>query len=173
MPPALVKRPPLVVVFLAMLMIALGATAGALMSQAKEPTVRYARARIAANVPAHGLTGSREYDDEVISRAVFTTEAGLSFLHTHAEGMGPVILLAATLVATLVPARRVRGVLYGLLAAGALFPLGFLVYAVAVPEMGREAGVELAERFVLTPLGTAALLALVGLAAFLRRPPAA
>jgi hypothetical protein len=168
-----VKRPPLVVVFLAMLMIALGATAGALMSQAKEGTARYARARIAANVPAHGLTGSREYDDEVISRAVFTTEAGLSFLHTHAEGMGPVILLAATLVATLVPARRVRGVLYGLLAAGTLFPLGFLVYAVAVPEMGREAGVELAERFVLTPLGTAALLALVGLAAFLRRPPAA
>jgi hypothetical protein len=38
-----------------------------------------------------------------------------------------------------------------------------------VPELGRDAGVALAERFVLIPLGSAALLALLGLAAFLRR----
>jgi hypothetical protein len=106
----------------------------------------------------------------VVGRTVFTMEAGLSFLHTHAEGIGPVVLLAGTLVATTVPRRRLRGGLYALLVAGALFPLGFLVYAVAVPEIGRDDGVWLAERFVLTPLGTAALLALLGLAAFLRRP---
>ena len=167
------RRPPLVLVFVAILMIALGQTAGAVMSQASQGTARYARARILANAPAHGLAGSREYDDEVISRAVFSTEAGLSFLHLHAEGLGPVILLAATLVATAVSRRRARGALYTLLVAGALFPLGFLVYAVAVPEIGREAGIALAERFALTPLGTAALVGLVGLAAFLRRPPAA
>jgi hypothetical protein len=168
-----VKRPPLVVIFVAVLMIALGQTAGAVMSQGREPTARYARARIAANAPTHGLTGAREYDDEVVGRAVFATEAGLSFLHTHAEGLGPVVLLAATLVATAVPRRRVRGGLYALLVAGALFPLGFLAYALAVPELGRDDGIALAERLVLTPLGTAALLGLVGLAAFLRRPPAA
>ena len=173
MPPALVKRPPLPLVFAAVLMIALGQTAGAVMSQAKEPTVRYARARIAANAPTHGLTGSREYDDEIVGRAVFTTEAGLSFLHTHAEGMGPVVLLAGTLVATAVPRRRVRGALYLLLVAGVLFPLGFLVYALAVPEIGRDDGIALAERLLLIPLGTAALLGLVALAAFLRRPPSA
>jgi hypothetical protein len=165
-----VRRPPLVLVFLAVLMVALGQTAGAVMSQAGPETARYARARIAANAPAHGLAGSREYDDEVIARAVFTTEAGLSFLHTHAEGLGPVILVAATLVATAVPRRRARGALYALLGAAALFPLGFLVYALAVPEMGRDAGIALAERFVLIPLGSAALLALLGLAVFLRRP---
>jgi hypothetical protein len=168
-----VKRPPLVLVFVAILMIALGQTAGAVMSQASQGTARLARARILANAPAHGLAGSREYDDEVISRAVFSTEAGLSFLHLHAEGLAPVILLAATLVATAVPRRRARGALYALLVAGALFPLGFLVYAVAVPEIGRDAGIAMAERFVLAPLGTAALLGLIGLAAFLRRSPAA
>lgn len=167
------RRPPLVVVFVALLMIALGQTAGAFMSQAREPTARYARARIVANAPAHGLTGSREYDDEVVGRAVFATEAGLSFLHTHADGIGPVVLLAATLVATVVPRRGVRGGLYTLFVGGALFPLGFLAYAVAVPEMGREAGIALADRLVLMPLGTAALLGLVGLAAFLRRSSAA
>ena len=167
------RVPPLVLVLVAILMIALGQTAGAVMSQASPQTARYARARIAANAPLHGLAGSREYDDEVISRAVFSTEAGLSFLHLHAEGLGPVMLLAGTLVATAVRRRRVRGVLYALLTAGALFPLGFLAYAVLVPEIGRDAGIAFAERFVLTPLGTAALLGLVGLAAFLRRPPAA
>ena len=159
-------------VFVAVLMIALGQTAGAVMSQASQGTARFARARVMANAPAHGLAGSREYDDEVVGRAVFSTEAGLSFLHLHAEGLGPVVLLAATLVATAVPRRRVRGVLYTLLLAGALFPLGFLVYAIAIPEIGRDAGIALAERFVLAPLGTAALLGLVGLAAFMRRPPA-
>ena len=34
-----------------------------------------------------------------------------------------------------------------------LFPLGYLVYAFAVLERGRDGGVELAERWVLTPLG--------------------
>lgn len=166
------RRPPLVVVFVAVLIVALGQTAGAVMSQAGPLVKSYARARIAANPAAHGFAGSREYDDEVIATTVFTTEAGLSFLHTHAEGMGPVILLAATLVSTAVPRRRVRGGLYALLIAGAFFPLGFLVYALAVPEIGRDAGVALAERFVLMPLGTAVLVALVALAACLRRPPA-
>jgi hypothetical protein len=168
-----VRRPPLVVVFVAVLTIALGATAGALMSQARPGTERYARARVAANAAAHGLAGAREYDDEVIARAVFTSEAGLSFLHVHAEGLGPVVLLASTLVATTVRHRRVRAVLYTLLVLGGLFPLGYLVYALAVLEAGRDAGIALAERYVLMPLGSAALLGLIGLALAMRRPPAA
>ena len=167
------RRPPLAVVFVAVLTIALGATAGALRSQGRQETERYARARVAANAAAHGLAGSREYDDEITARAVFTGEAGLSFLHLHAEGLGPVILLAGTLVATTVPRRRTRGVLYALLFLGGFFPLGYLVYALAVLEAGRESGIALAERYVLMPLGSAALLGLVGLALSMRRPPEA
>jgi hypothetical protein len=37
-----------------------------------------------------GLTGAAEYDDEVRARTVFAAEAGLSFFHTHAEGLGVV-----------------------------------------------------------------------------------
>jgi hypothetical protein len=162
-----VRRPPIVLVLVAVVMLALGETAGALLSPLRPAVERYARARVAANAAAHGLTGSAEYDDEVRSRAVFTTEAGLSFFHTHAEGLAPVILLAGTIVASVVAGRRVRGVLHGLLTAGALFPLGWVVYALAALETGRDAGVALAERYVLTPLGTAAILALLGLVAIL------
>ena len=49
------------------------------------------------------------------------------------------------------------------LGAGGLFPLGYLVYGAAVLELGRDAGIELAERWILTPLGVSAIAGLAGL----------
>jgi len=168
-----VRRPPLSVVFVATLVLALGETAGALMSQFGAQTERWARARVAANAPAHGLTGAAEYDTEVTDRAVFTAEAGLSFLHVHAQGLPVIVLLAATIIATLVSSRRARTVLYALLGVGVLFPLGYLVYGLAVLERGRDAGLALAERWVLMPLGSAVIVALFALVVALARAPRA
>lgn len=158
------RRPPLIVVFVAVLVIALGETAGAAMSRLRPQIETYARARIAANPQAHGLAGSAEYDALVVARTVYVTEAGLSFFHTHAQGLGPVVLFVGTVVASTVRWRRARGALYLLLGVGGLFPVGYLVYSLAALELGRDAGVELAERYVLTPLGVAAIVALLGLA---------
>ena len=88
-----VRRPPLVVVLVALVVIALGETAGAAMSRLRPQIERYAAARVAANPGAHGFSGSAEYDDEVRDRAIFTAEAGLSFFHLHAEGLGLVLFL--------------------------------------------------------------------------------
>jgi hypothetical protein len=164
-----VRRPPLVVVLVAMVVIALGETAGAAMSQLKPAIERYAAARIAANAAAHGFSGSAEYDDEVRERAIFAAEAGVSFFHTHAEGVGLVLFFASTLVASTVPWRRARVALYVPLTLGGLFPLGYFVYGAAVLELGRDAGIELAERWVLTPLGLAAIAGLLGLLVAARR----
>ena len=163
------RRPPLPLILVAIAMLALGETAGALLSPLRPAVERYARARVAANATAHGLTGAAEYDDEVRNRAVFAAEAGLSFFHTHAGGLAPLTLLAGTIVATVVPGVATRRILQTLLTAGAMFPLGYLVYALAALERGRENGVALAERYVLTPLGSAAILALVALAWILGR----
>ena len=161
------RRPPLVVVFVGLFVIALGETAGALMSQLRPQIVRYAQARVAANPQAHGLARSAEYDTEITDRAVYAAEAGLSFFHTHAQGLGPLVIFAGTVAASVVPWRRARGALYALFVLGALFPLGYLAYSVAVLEWGREAGVEIAERYVLTPLGSAAIVGLIALAALM------
>jgi hypothetical protein len=158
-----VRRPPLAVVLVAIVMIALGETAGGVMSRLKPEIQRYAIARVAANPAAHGLSGSAEYDEEVRDQAIFSAEAGLAFFHLHAEGVGLVLFFASTLVAATVPWRRARVLLYPLLTLGGLFPLGYLVYGAAVLEMGRDAGIGLAERWVLTPFGTAAIVGLVGL----------
>ena len=167
------SRPPLLVVFVAVLVIALGELGGAALSQLRPATARWAAARIAANAPAHGLSGSAEYDDAVRERAVFTVEAGLSFFHVHAEGLGLVLFFASTLVATVVRSGVARRLLYTLLTAGALFPLGYLAYALAVVELGRDSGVAFAETWMLTPLGTAAIAGLIGLAIALARRPEA
>ena len=161
------RRPPLVVVFAALVVIALGETAGVLMSQLRPQIVRYAQARVAANPRAHGLAGSAEYDSEITARAVYSVEAGLSFFHTHTQGLGPLVIFASTVAASVVPRRRARGALYALFGLGALFPLGYLAYSLAVLEWGRDAGVEFAERYVLTPLGSAAIAGLVALAALM------
>ena len=72
------------------------------------PTERWAAARVAANAVAHGVSGSAEYDDEVRARAVYSAEAGLSFFHTHAEGLGLILFFTSTVVASAVPWRRAR-----------------------------------------------------------------
>ena len=148
-------------VVIALLMIALGETSGAVMSQLRGPFAEYARARIAANPGTHGLSGSAEYDDEIRARTVFAAEAGLSFFHTHAEGLGVVVLSVTTVTATVIPWAGLRRALHVLVGLGGLFPLGYLVYAIAVLERGRDEGIALAERWVLTPLGSAMIVALV------------
>ena len=65
---------------------------------------------------------------------------------------------------SVVAGRRVRAALYIVLTAGSLFPLGFLVYGAGVLELGREAGIELADRWVLMPLASAAIAGLTALA---------
>jgi hypothetical protein len=148
----------------AVLVLALGETGGAAMSQLRPSIDRYAVARVGANAQAHGLSGSAEYDDEVRARAVYSAEAGLSFFHTHAEGLGLILFFTSTLVASMVAGRGVRAALYALLTAGSLFPLGYLAYGAAVLELGRDAGIEAAERWVLMPLGSAAIVGLTALA---------
>ncbi len=52
--------------------------------------------------------------------------------------MGLILFCMSTLVASVVPSCGRRGLLYLLLTVGALFPLGYLVYGIAVLEAGRE-----------------------------------
>jgi hypothetical protein len=158
-----VSRPPLLVVLVAVVLIALGETGGAALSQLRPSVERYAAARIGANRDAHGLTGSPEYDDEIRARATYAAEAGLSFFHTHAEGMGLVLFFTSTVVASVVQHHRRRRLLYLLLPAGSLVPLGYLAYGLAALEVGRDGGISLAERWVLSPLGTLAIAGLIGL----------
>jgi hypothetical protein len=70
-------------VLVGLVVIALGETAGAVISScARDRRWRKARRRESR---APRPRGSAEYDAEVTARAVYAAEAGLSFFHTHAR----------------------------------------------------------------------------------------
>lgn len=154
------RQPPVVLILLSVLLLALGTTAGAAMSMLAPEIRAYATERIFAAREVHYLSGSRDYDADVVADIVFTVEAGLSFLHTHAEGIGLVLLFASTVVASVVRWRPFRMLLYWLLALAFLFPIGYAVYSALVLFLGRERGVALAERLVLIPFGTSSIVGL-------------
>jgi hypothetical protein len=156
-------------------MITLAETAGALMGRFRGEINAWFVEAVGRRPMVHGLTGSRDYDAELIPSIVYQAEAGLSFFHTHGEGMGVIVLAGGTIVASLVTRRALRGVLHALLAAAALFPMGFLASAAFTVAMGKDPGAEFAERWILIPAGSAAaavfaLLALGLAAQAMRRP---
>jgi hypothetical protein len=159
-----VRRPPALLVFLPILLLALGAAGGALMSLLQPQIRQYTSEQIFAARELHALSGSRDYDADVVGEIVFTIEAGLSFFHTHGEGMGLVLLFAATLVESLARPRALRVGLQWLLGFSALFPLGYLAYSAFILGYGRDRGIALAERLLLIPFGALAILALAALA---------
>jgi hypothetical protein len=154
------RQPPAVLILLSVLLLALGTTAGAAMSMLAFEIRAYATERIFAAREVHDLSGSRDYDADVVADIVFTVEAGLSFLHTHAEGMGLVLLFASTVVASVVRWRRFRALLYWLLGLAFLFPVGYAVYSALVLFRGRDRGIALAEQLVLIPFGTSSIVGL-------------
>src|SRR2546430_6854695 len=83
------RRPPLAVVLVAVVVIALGETGGAAMSRLKPQIERYVAAPVAASPQTHGLSGSAEYDDEGRRPAVLAVQAGPSLLPPPAPGGGP------------------------------------------------------------------------------------
>src|SRR2546429_9176050 len=117
------RHPRLAFVRVAVAVIALGETGGAAMSRLKPQIERYVAARVAANPQTHGLSGSAEYDDEVRDRAVFAVEAGLSFFHTHAEGVGLIVFFASSLVASGGPRRPPPPPVFGAPPPGRAFSL--------------------------------------------------
>jgi len=149
------RCPPLPLLFLCVTILALAETAGGFMGFYRKAISAWLAESVNGRPEVHGLTGNRDYDAELIPEIVFQSEAGLSFFHTHGEGMALVVLAGGTLVSSLVISRVLRCVLYLLLAAGTVFPLGFLAYAGLIVTMGKDPAIEWAERWVLIPSGSA------------------
>ncbi len=155
------------VLFLSMVVLALAETAGAFMGRYRKELNDWLSEAVNRRPAVHGLTGNRDYDAELIPQIVFQSEAGLSFFHTHGEGMGVVVVAGGTIVSSLIGSRAWRGALHVLLGAAAAFPLGFLASAGLTITLGKDLAAEWAERWLLIPLGSAAIAAFVLMVALL------
>jgi hypothetical protein len=156
------------VLLAAVALIAVAEVGGASMARFKLDLARWARGTMLARAQTHGLVGVRDVDEQIIDEALFKFDAGLRLFHMHAEGMGTIIILAATVAATLVARPVLRRAIIALITVGgAGYPLGYLVWSALIPFYGIEAGKRTAEWLVWIPFGGASIVAMWALTAAL------
>jgi hypothetical protein len=154
------RLPPLPVLLVAVLLIAVAEVGGACMVRFKLELARWARAVMLDRPEVHGLVGVRDVDEQVLDEALAKLDAGLRLFHLHAEGMGTVIIATAMVAATVVRGAALRGAIFWLLTVGgAGYPLGYLLWSALIPFHGVEPGKRVAEWVVWVPFGGAAIVA--------------
>ena len=154
------RRPPILSLLVAILLIACAEVGGASMVRFKLELTRWARSVILARPATHGLVGVRDVDEQVIDEAIVKFDAALRLFHLHAEGMGLVIIATTMTAATLVRSDGVRRAMIVLLTAGgAGYPVGYLLWGALIPYYGVEPAKTLAERVMWIPFGGATIIA--------------
>jgi hypothetical protein len=156
------------VLLAAVALIAVAEVGGASMARFKLDLARWARGTMLARAQTHGLVGVRDVDEQIIDEALFKFDAGLRLFHMHAEGMGTIIILAATVAATLVARPGLRRAIIAAIAVGGTgYPLGYLLWSALIPFYGIESGKRTAEWLVWIPFGGASIVAMWALTAAL------
>ena len=162
------RRPPLITLLTAILLIATAEVGGASMVRFKLELTRWARSAILARPATHGLVGVRDVDEGVIDELLVKFDAALRLFHLHGEGMGLVVIATTMTAATLVRSDAARrGIITMLTVGGAGYPVGYLLWGVLIPSYGIERSKTLAEWLVLIPFGGATIVAVWWLTALL------
>ena len=168
--PGALRQPPPIITLAAVLLWLLGSLGGIGMAVLSPQIRQVSRMWIMDRERVHMLVGAMDYDAPIVNDLIYLVEAGLSFFHTHAEGMGLVVLALGTMVGTCFGPGRLRAVLLTLVGLAAVFPMGYALYSALIPLMGRDRGIGLAETLILMPFGGATILALglTGIVLFVR-----
>jgi hypothetical protein len=154
------RPPPIPVLLVGVILIACAEVGGGSMVQFKLELTRWARGIMLARPQTHGLVGVRDVDEQILDEALVKFDAGLRLFHLHAEGLGTVIIVTSMVAVSVVEHAALRQVIVGLITAGALYPLGYLLWSALIPFQGIARGKTIAEWTVWIPFGGAAIVAL-------------
>jgi hypothetical protein len=167
-PPPTWRLPPLSVLLVAVLLIAVAEVGGASMARFKLELARWVRATMLARPAWHGFVGVRDVDEPVIDEALVKFDAGLRLFHMHAEGMGLVIIGTTTVAATWVRSAGARRALVVLITVGgAGYPVGYLLWSALIPFYGVQTSKDVAEWLIWIPFGGATIVTMWWLAGLL------
>jgi hypothetical protein len=104
-------------------------------------------------------------DEPRITEVVEQSNRSFRMLHVHGLGVGLLVLVASTAVAQLQAGDRLRRWLTALLALGALYPPGWLLFGALIPFYGFPALRAPIEYGIFLPFGGAAIAGLWATAA--------
>ena len=155
------RLPPIPVLLVGVLLIAVAEVGGGSMVQFKLELTRWARAVMLARPATHGLVGVRDVDEQILDETLVKFDAGLRLFHLHAEGMGTIVIVTSMVAASVVTHPGLRRTIVALITAGgAGYPLGYLLWSALIPFHGLTRGKALAEWTVWIPFGSAAIVAM-------------
>lgn len=163
----LLRRPPTFALAAGLAMLTIGAVTGGVLVTLQDSLYALARREIVRRPEIHGFAGTEVIDAGRIVEIADQSNTALRLLHSHAVGMGILILLATIVIANLGIPRRVQIVLCGMLSVGAFYPLGWLFLAWLIPYWGVERLRGPVEWTVFVPFGS---LIVAGLCAALAWP---
>ena len=153
------RKPPTWVIGVGLFLMALGASAGASLVF-QDWFYDFARQRVVERPQVHGLTGFTAVDEPRITEVVEQSNRSFRMLHVHGLGVGLLILVASTAVTQLSAADRLRRWLTALVALGALYPPGWLLFGILIPFYGFPALRAPIEYGLFLPFGGAAIVGL-------------
>ena len=150
------RKPPSWAIGVGLLLMALGASAGASLVL-QDRFYDFARRRVVERPQVHGLTGFAAIDEPRITEVVEQSNRSFRMLHVHGLGVGLLVLVASTAVAQLPAEDRLRRWLTTLVALGALYPPGWLLFGVLIPFYGFPVLRAPIEYGIFLPFGGAAI----------------
>lgn len=155
------RKPPVWALGAGLFLMALGASAGASLVF-QDWFYDFARQRVVERPEVHRLTGLTAIDEPRITEVVEQSNRSFRMLHVHGLGVGLLILVASTAVAQIGFPDRLRTWLTALVALGALYPPGWLLFGVLIPFYGFALLRGPIEYGIFLPFGGAAIVGLWG-----------
>jgi hypothetical protein len=156
------RRPPRYALAVSVFTLAIGALVGVVLVAFQDVLYAAARREIIRRPEVHGFAGSEVIDQARIAEIADQSNAALRLLHSHALGIGALIMLATLAVANLPLSSRAQTVLCALISLGAIYPFGYAIMAWLIPFVGVEALRRPVELIFFVPFGTAPVLGLLG-----------
>ena len=154
-------RPPAFALMASLALLSVGAITGGLLMVFQDSIYAAARREIIKRPEVHRFAGTEIIDQARITEVADQSNTALRLLHTHALGVGTLVLIGAVLIANLPLAIWMQTVLCALVSLGGLYPVGWLLMAWFIPYMGVDALRRPVEMLIFLPFGTAIILGLV------------
>ena len=154
-------RPPTFALVASLALLSIGVITGGLLTVFQDSIYAAARREIIKRPEVHRFAGTEIIDQARITEVADQSNTALRLLHTHALGVGTLVLVSAVLIANLPLAVWLQTALCALVSLGALYPVGWLLMAWFIPYLGVDTLRPPVEMLIFLPFGTAIILGLV------------
>jgi hypothetical protein len=154
-------RPPTFSLMAALALLSLGVITGGALTTFQDSLYAAARREIIRRPEVHRFSGAEVIDQARITEVADQANTALRLLHSHALGVGILVLISSLMIANLPLSDRTQTVLCALVSVGAVYPLGWLLLAALIPYLGVDALRPSLDVLIFIPFGTAMILGIV------------